>query len=116
MAQSRPRSVSASPSVSQALPVSSRNGHFIVAYDVACPKRLRKIANCCLDHGFRLQYSVFECRLSWSQFDQFWEKLVELADTKKDRLFAFPIHASTLHQVRRLGEELALHPMDCYVF
>lgn len=33
--------------------------HFIVTYDIACPKRLRKVAKFMEQVGIRLQYSVF---------------------------------------------------------
>jgi CRISPR-associated protein Cas2 len=41
----------------------------IVCYDVATAdragaKRLRKVATTCKDYGVRVQYSVFECRLT----------------------------------------------------
>ena len=98
------------------IPTSHKNGHFIVAYDIACPKRLRKIANCCLDHGFRAQYSIFECKLSWNQFDSFWKKLTQIADLEEDRLLAFPVHASSLALIRRAGKNLSLFPSQCYIF
>jgi len=36
---------------------------YIVSYDVADPKRLRKVARVAEGFGYRLQYSVFECLL-----------------------------------------------------
>lgn len=36
---------------------------YIVSYDIADPKRLRKVAKVCQAYGARLQYSVFECPL-----------------------------------------------------
>ncbi|MBD3174191.1 MAG: CRISPR-associated endonuclease Cas2 [Armatimonadia bacterium] len=38
--------------------------HFIVAYDVRDPARLRKVHKTCRDYGDRLQLSVYTCRLS----------------------------------------------------
>ena len=37
---------------------------YLVAYDIANPKRLRKVATACEDFGSRRQYSVFACRLT----------------------------------------------------
>jgi hypothetical protein len=31
----------------------------IIVYDIACPKRLRRVAQTCLDFGVRVQKSVF---------------------------------------------------------
>lgn len=36
---------------------------YIVSYDVANPKRLRKVARITAGYGYRLQFSVFECLL-----------------------------------------------------
>jgi len=100
----------------QELPKSGKTGHFIVAYDICSPKRLRKVANCCLDYGFRAQYSLFECKLSWPQFEIFWQKLLKCIDPDEDRLLAFPIHGAYLDQIRRVGHNLSLFPQQCYVF
>ena len=45
--------------------------YILVTYDVdttdtSGPKRLRKVAKACLDHGQRVQNSVFECELTES--------------------------------------------------
>lgn len=40
---------------------------FLMAYDIAEPKRLRRICTLMEDHGQRLQYSVFICDLTASE-------------------------------------------------
>jgi CRISPR-associated protein Cas2 len=37
---------------------------YLMAYDIADPKRLRRVCSLMEDHGDRLQYSVFLCDLS----------------------------------------------------
>ena len=37
---------------------------YIVAYDIADPKRLRRVAQLLLGFGNRVQYSVFRCELN----------------------------------------------------
>jgi CRISPR-associated protein Cas2 len=37
---------------------------YLMAYDIADPKRLRRVYSLMEDHGERLQYSVFLCDLS----------------------------------------------------
>ena len=37
---------------------------YIVSYDIADPKRLRRVFRTCQDYGNHLQFSVFECDLS----------------------------------------------------
>lgn len=37
---------------------------YIVSYDIADPKRLRKVAEACEGYGDRIQYSVFRCHMT----------------------------------------------------
>lgn len=37
---------------------------FLFLYDIACPKRLRRVANLLEGYGTRVQKSVFECELA----------------------------------------------------
>lgn len=37
---------------------------YIVSYDIADPKRLRKVAESCEGYGDRIQYSVFRCHMT----------------------------------------------------
>lgn len=51
---------------------------YLVSYDIADPKRLRRVSKTCEAFGSRIQYSVFECPLDDVRF----EKLkAELHDT-----------------------------------
>ena len=57
----------------------------LVAYDICAPKRLARIARVCEDYGVRVQYSIFECRLEESDFEDFWLKLLDEIDEDEDR-------------------------------
>jgi CRISPR-associated protein Cas2 len=43
--------------------MSSGRTRYLVSYDIANPKRLRRVAKTLEGFGVRLQYSVFECPL-----------------------------------------------------
>ena len=63
----------------------------LISYDVntetpAGRKRLRKVAKVCVDHGQRVQNSVFECRLDAAQYAVLKHRLTELIDTQADSL------------------------------
>ena len=63
----------------------------LVTYDVntetaAGRKRLRKVAKACVDHGQRVQNSVFECLLDAAQFALLKAKLTQLIDPETDSL------------------------------
>ena len=63
----------------------------LVTYDVntetpAGRKRLRKVAKACVDHGQRVQNSVFECLLDAAQYTMFKAALTALIDPEADSL------------------------------
>ncbi|MBI3891110.1 MAG: CRISPR-associated endonuclease Cas2 [Candidatus Wallbacteria bacterium] len=63
----------------------------LISYDVSTtsmggPRRLRKIARACLDHGQRVQYSVFECSVTSRLWVQLKAKLLKLYDPELDSL------------------------------
>jgi CRISPR-associated protein Cas2 len=63
----------------------------LIAYDISDPRRLARIAKYCEDFGGRVQYSVFELRLSQELFEQFWQGLLKRIDEKTDRVVAYRI-------------------------
>ena len=61
----------------------------LVTYDVntetsAGRKRLRKVAKACVNHGQRVQNSVFECLLDAAQYTAFKASLAALIDPETD--------------------------------
>lgn len=88
----------------------------IIAYDIADPKRLHKVAKLCEDYGMRIQYSVFECRLEADRFDCFWDSLVSLIDANSDRVTAYKVCASCSKDVRDAGVQMHSEKAIAYVF
>lgn len=69
----------------------------LVTYDIATaaidgPKRLAKVASVCEGYGVRVQYSVFECRLSASARQRLVHDLLDVLDPSVDQvnLYNFP--------------------------
>ncbi len=65
--------------------------HVLVTYDVstetlAGKRRLRKIAEVCLDFGQRVQLSVFECSVNDMQFEELTRRLVGIMNEQEDSL------------------------------
>ena len=63
----------------------------LITYDVntetpAGRKRLRKVAKVCVNHGQRVQNSVFECLLDAAQYAQLKAQLEVLIDPEQDSL------------------------------
>jgi CRISPR-associated protein Cas2 len=65
--------------------------YVLVTYDVNTvspegQKRLRRVAQICLDFGQRVQESVFECSVTDLQYERLKQRLVEAIDPSVDSL------------------------------
>lgn len=63
----------------------------LITYDVstetaAGKKRLRRVAKKCVSCGQRVQNSVFECSLDWSQYLKLENELKAIINTEEDSL------------------------------
>ena len=59
---------------------------YLICYDIASPRRLRRIANLMLSYGERVQKSVFECELSPRECAKLESKASALLDAAHDSL------------------------------
>ncbi len=59
---------------------------YIVCYDIADDKRLRKVFKTMKAYGDHLQYSVFECQLSKSDLIQCRQRLTEIINHAHDQV------------------------------
>ncbi len=69
----------------------------LVTYDINTQtpegeRRLVRVAAVCQSYGVRMQYSVFECRLSETRLQQMWVELAGVIDPTVDsvNLYRFP--------------------------
>jgi CRISPR-associated protein Cas2 len=58
----------------------------VIAYDIRCDKRRRRIARCLKSWRLDGQYSVFECRLTEAEARELFLQLVEHIDPEQDAL------------------------------
>ena len=80
----------------------------LVTYDVntetaAGRKRLRKVAKACVNHGQRVQNSVFECLLDAAQYAVFKAQLAALIDPDADSLRFYQLGNSYKTRVEHIG-------------
>lgn len=83
---------------------------YLLAYDIADPKRLRKVARVCEDFGLRKQLSVFLCRLSATDFVRLRSRLYDVMDLAKDQVLFVPLCGKCVAQIEALG--LPTEPAD----
>lgn len=63
----------------------------LIAYDIAHPRRLQRIAKICERYGARVQYSFFECWLDHDRFQSLWSELCEAITEQEDRIVAYSL-------------------------
>lgn len=80
----------------------------LITYDVntttaAGRKRLRDVAKRCSAHGTRVQNSVFECVLDYSQYTLFKHELEQVIDTACDSLRFYVLGNHYENKVTHIG-------------
>jgi len=80
----------------------------LVTYDVSTEtpegrKRLNRVAKKCVAHGQRVQNSVFECNLDWSQFVKLQDELKNTINPAEDSLRFYNLGNSYKEKVLHVG-------------
>lgn len=94
----------------------------LVTYDVntettAGQRRLRKVAKVCVNHGQRVQNSVFECDLEPAQYVTLKNDLGTIIDMTKDSLRFYLLGKNWENHVETMGKDLSYHPQkDPFIF
>ena len=80
----------------------------LVSYDVSTTtaegvKRLRKIAEVCVDNGLRVQDSVFECNVDPAQWEALKDKLLSKYKAEEDSLRFYFLGSNWKRRVEHHG-------------
>lgn len=76
---------------------------WVISYDVAHPRRLRRIAQQLELHAVRVQKSVFEAQLDWGQRQRVAATLIPLLNAGEDSLLWHPLCRRCQRGVITLG-------------
>lgn len=81
----------------------------LVSYDVSTKtasgrKRLRKVAETCLDYGLRVQKSIFECNVDPAQWESFKDKLLSIYNAEEDSLRFYFLGSNWKRRVEHFGK------------
>lgn len=87
--------------------------HFVVAYDIctdskAGEKRLRRVAQLCVNHGQRVQQSVFECELDDVLYAGFVHQLQNLIHPAEDSVRIYRVHDFSGRTLIALGRQIGI--------
>lgn len=89
----------------------------LVTYDVNTESeggktRLRKVAKACVNHGQRVQNSVFECLVEPAQFVALKKSLENIISIERDSLRFYILGSNWERRVETIGKNNTYHPID----
>ncbi len=76
---------------------------YVIAYDIPNDKRRRKIAKLLEGYGQRVQFSVFEARLTPKQLQQLGDRLRRRLKLNEDHIRIYPLSRHTEGSILILG-------------
>lgn len=92
----------------------------VVSYDVSTKtlsgkKRLRKVAETCLNNGLRVQNSVFECVVNPAQWEILKDELLSLYKKEEDSLRFYFLGSNWQRRVEHYGKETKFNIDDLLI-
>jgi len=97
--------------------------HFLIAYDIAHPKRLARVAARLKRRGQRVQKSVFLFAGTTEELADLQRELAALIDPQRDRLQAWPLASGPVANRSQVGTALPsraacviVGPVDVWIF
>ena len=82
----------------------------IVAYDIADPKRLRRVAKVMEDYGARVQKSIFEVSVKASVFREMKGRIEQTIAPAEDGVKYFPLCEKCAATVEIIGRGIFVDP------
>jgi len=76
---------------------------YVITYDIPCDKRRKKVSEILQGYGQRVQYSVFECRLSKDKYQELCRQLKKKVNLGEDSIRFYPLSRHTLSLVEGWG-------------
>lgn len=95
--------------------------NILVTYDVntetkAGRRRLRRVATICKDYGQRVQFSVFECRVEESGYEEIKHRLTKTMNPDEDSLRIYRLPGDRAKAVETYGIDRYISFEDPLIF
>lgn len=89
----------------------------LVTYDIADTegagrRRLQRVAQVCSSYGVRVQFSVFECRVSPERLARMTGELADVIDPAIDSVMIYRFAGNVGDSRQQLGRPIAREPDD----
>jgi len=88
---------------------------YLAVYDIADPKRLRRVAKVMEAYGNRVQKSVFECTLSDKGFADLKRWADRVLEPEHDSVRIYPLHGDSRLKQTILGRGEIMPVQQCLV-
>ncbi len=82
--------------------------HYLICYDIADEKRLRKVAKIMEDYGERVLYSVFECLLAPWELEELRDKVESILVPEEDNVIYYVICEKCEKKIEHMGRTKTL--------
>jgi len=82
----------------------------IVAYDIAHPRRLNRVAKIMKDYGVRVQKSIFEVELDNKRFAEMKKRVRDVILEEEDGVKYFPLCEKCAGTVEIIGQGIFVDP------
>lgn len=87
---------------------------YLAVYDIADPRRLRRVAKLMQSYGERVQKSVFECKLSRRDFLQMLRQAKTMLEPDADDVRFYPLFDQAREKQTILGTAARETPQNAY--
>jgi CRISPR-associated protein Cas2 len=92
----------------------------VVSYDVSTKtesgkKRLRKVAETCLDYGVRVQDSLFECNVEPAQWEVLKNQLLSIYKKEEDSLRFYFLGSNWRRRLEHYGKQINMNIDDLLI-
>lgn len=84
--------------------------NMIVAYDIAEPRRLNKVAKVVKDYGVRVQKSIFEVDVDGRSFSEMKARVEDIIEASEDGVKYFPLCEKCAGTVEIIGLGVFVDP------
>ena len=76
---------------------------YIISYDISEDRRRNKIHKCLKSYGEWKQYSLFERRLTLTQYQKLRQRLDKLIKPKEDNILLYKLGRCCQYNIERIG-------------
>jgi len=80
--------------------------NYLVCYDISDEKRLGRVFRFTKNYGLHIQYSVFLCKFTWQELQEFKSHLSNLIDKKNDDIRIYPLPSEIKSIVIGCGDRI----------